>query len=115
MAIIESTETQLNRNPRKFAAAEQPTKLLKRINGEPPINAGRGKRRSPVISAIYGELLQNRNVWFHIELPIMKHKHLAALRASLYSRASKDNLRTQTSSVFNDTTKMFDVWIMLTN
>ena len=45
----------------------------------------------------------------------MTPKNLAALRASLYSRAQKDNLRTQTSSAFNQTTKMFDVWVMLTN
>lgn len=115
MAIIESTETQLNRNPKKFAAADQPKKLLKRINGEPPVNAGRGKRRNPIITGMYAELLQNRNVWFHIEIPITSAKQLASIRASLYARAQKDNLRTQTSSVFNETTKMFDMWVMLTN
>jgi len=115
MAIIESTETQLNRNPRKFAMANQPSKLLKRINGEPPVNAGRGKRRNPVISGIYAELLENRNVWFHIEVPITSKNQLNSIRTSLYTRAYKDNLHISTSSVFNEVTKMHDMWVMLTN
>ena len=36
MAIIESIETQINRNPARFAIAE-PTKLLTFIKGEPPV------------------------------------------------------------------------------
>lgn len=114
MAIIESVETQLSRNPKKFAVAE-PTKLLKRITGEPPINAGRGKRRNPVISQMYAELLNNRNVWFHVEIPITSRSQLASIRTSLYTRASKDNLHVATTSIFNENTKMFDLWVMLTN
>lgn len=115
MPIIESTETQLNRNPKKFAAVDQPTKLLKKISGEPPINVGRGKRRNPVISAMYAELLENRNVWFHVEIPVTSKKHLNTIRTSLYTRAYKDNLHVATTSVFNEKTKMFDMWVMLTN
>lgn len=115
MRTIESTETQLTRNPRKFAAADQPTKLLKRITGEPPINAGRGKRRNPVISAMYAELLENRNVWFHVEIPITDKKQLTSIRTSLYTRAYKDNFHVASTSVFNEKTKMYDLWVMLTN
>lgn len=115
MPIIESNETQFNRNPKKFAAANQPSKLLRRITGEPPMNVGRGKKRNPVISEMYAELLNNRNAWFHVEIPITSKKHLASIRTSLYTRASKDNLHISTTSVFNETTKMYDMWIMLTN
>jgi hypothetical protein len=101
-------------NPRKFAIAE-PTKLLTFIKGEPPVNSGRGRRRNPVISDIYNSLITNRNEWAHVNIPITNQKQLASLRASLSSRAVKDNLRMQTSSMFNEQTKMFDLWVMLTN
>jgi hypothetical protein len=114
MAIIESPETQLLRNPQKFAVAE-PTKLLTFIKGEPPVNSGRGRRRNPVITEIYGQLLLNRNQWAHVNIPITSKKQLASLRASFSDRAKKDNLHISTSSMFNEKTKMFDLWLMLTN
>lgn len=114
MGIIESIETQIDRNPRKFAIAE-PTKLLTFIKGEPPVNSGKGRRCNPVISELYSNLLTNRNEWAHVNIPVTSKKQLASLRASLTSRASKDNLRIASASQFNEKTKMIDLWIMLTN
>lgn len=114
MAIIESVETQAMRNPKKFAIAE-PTKLLTFIKSEPPVGSGKGRRSNPVITEIYAALLTNRNEWAHVNIPITSKKQLAGIRASLNSRAAKDNLKIATASQFNDKTKMFDLWVMLTN
>lgn len=114
MAIIESIETQIITNPRKFAVAE-PTKLLTFIKGEPPVNSGRGRRSNPVITSMYSQLLVNRNVWAHVNVPITNKKQLESLRLSFYHRATKDNLHMSTSSLFNEETKMYDLWVMLTN
>lgn len=113
MPMIASTETQVNQNPGKFKMAE-PTKLLTRIAGEPPIGAGKGRRRNPVITAIYNELVSQRNVWFHVNIPITDKKQLGSIRSSLNSRANKDNLNLSTASVLNEQTKMIDLWVMLT-
>jgi hypothetical protein len=112
MAIQPSVETQIESNPRKFGISE-PTKLLTRIKGEPPMNSGKGRRRNPVISTIYSELITNRNEWFHVNIPITSKQQLASLRVSLYTRAKKDNLTLSSSSLYNETTKMFDLWVML--
>lgn len=112
MAIQPSVETQLETNPRKFALAE-PTKLLTKIKGEPPMNNGKGRRRNPVITTIYNELITNRNEWFHVNIPVTSKQQLASLRVSLYTRAKKDNLTLSSTSLFNETTKMFDLWVML--
>jgi hypothetical protein len=114
MPMIPSVETQLSQNPRRFAVAE-PTKLLTFIKGEPPVNSGRGRRRNPIITEIYGQLLLNRNQWAHVNIPITSKKQLASLRASFSDRAKKDNLTISTSSMFNEKTKMFDLWLMLTS
>jgi hypothetical protein len=111
--MIASTETQAINNPKKFAIAE-PTKLLTRVS-EPPVNSGRGRRRNPVVTAIYNELISNRNQWFHVNIPLSSTKQLNSLRAALYARAAKDNLTTETVSRFNDQTKMYDFWVMLTH
>lgn len=113
MAIVQSTETILSKTPQKFAVSE-PTKLLTPIKGEPPVNFGKGRKRNPVITEIYNELLTNRNVWFHVNIPITSQKQLASLRTSLYTRARKDNMYVATSSIFNEKTKMFDLWVQLT-
>ena len=112
MAIQPSVETQVESNPRKFAIA-QPTKLLTKIKGEPPMNSGKGRRRNPVITNIYNELITNRNEWFHVNIPITSKTQLASFRTSLYIRAKKDNLTLSSSSLYNETTKMFDLWVML--
>lgn len=112
MAIRPSVETQIDTNPRKFAIAE-PTKLLTRINGEPPMASGKGRRRNPVVTNIYNELIVNRNTWFHVNIPITSKQQLASFRISLYNRAKKDNLTLSTSSLYNETTKMFDLWVLL--
>jgi len=109
-----STETQAHLAPKRFAIAE-PSKILTFLKGEPPVNAGKGRRRNPVITEIYNALIQNRNVWAHINIPITSREQLGSLRATLYSRAKKDNLLTQTSSLFNEKTKMYDFWVMLTS
>ena len=112
MAMRPSVETQIETNPRKFAI-NQPTKLLTKIKGEPPIGSGKGRRRNPVITNIYNELIVNRNEWFHVNIPITSNKQLASIRMSLYARAKKDNLTLSTSSLYNETTKMFDLWVLL--
>ena len=112
MAIQPSVETLIQSNPRKYALAE-PTKLLTRIKGEPPMNSGKGRRRNPVITAIYNELITNRNEWFHVNIPVTSKEQLGSLRMSLYTRAKKDNLTLSSSSLYNETTKMFDLWIIL--
>lgn len=114
MAIIESTETQLMRNPKKFAVAEV-TKLVTFIQGEPPINSGKGRRRNPVVSEIYAALLVNRNQWAHVNIPITSKNQISSLRAAFFARAKKDNLHISTATHFNEKTKMFDMWVMLTN
>ena len=113
-AALISTETQIHLAPKRFAMAE-PTKLVTFLKGEPPVNAGRGRRRNPVVTQIYNALIENRNVWAHINIPITSKAQLASIRAALFSRANKDNLTTQTSSVFNEKTKMYDLWVMLTS
>jgi len=112
MAIQPSVETMIQSNPRKYALAE-PTKLLTRIKGEPPMNSGKGRRRNPVITNIYSELITNRNEWFHVNIPVTSKQQLASLRVSLYARAKKDNLTLSSTSLYNETTKMFDFWVML--
>lgn len=114
MAIIESTETQIMRNPKKFAISE-PSKLLTFIKGEPPVNSGKGRRRNPVVTEIYGQLLVNRHEWAHVNIPITSKGQVATLRAAFFARAKKDNLRMCTSSMYNESTKMYDLWVMLTN
>jgi hypothetical protein len=110
MSIQLSVESLIQSNPRKYALAE-PTKLLTKIKGEPPMNSGKGRR--PIITAIYNELITNRNEWFHVNIPVTSKQQLASLRASLSSRALKDNLTLSTTSLFNEATKMFDLWIIL--
>lgn len=114
MAIQPSIETQLETNPRKFAVAE-PTKLVTFIKGEPPVNISKGRRRNPIITEIYNSIIGNRNVWAHVNIPITSQKQLASIRVSLYNRAKQDNLKVSTSSLFNKRTKMYDLWVMLTN
>ena len=111
--MITSTETQLHQNPGRFKMAE-PAKLLTPIQGEPPIGAGKGRKRNPVITAIYNELVGKRNQWFHVNIPITDKKQLSTLRASLFARAAKDNLSLSSASVLNEQTKMIDLWVMLT-
>ena len=112
MAIQPSVETMIQSNPSKYALAE-PSKLLTRIKGEPPMNTGKGRRRNPVITSIYSELITNRNEWFHVNIPVTSKQQLASLRVSLYARAKKDNLTLSSTSLYNETTKMFDFWVML--
>jgi hypothetical protein len=114
MAIIASSETQIMQNPQRFAMAE-PTKLVTFIKGEPPVNSGRGRRRNPVITEIYASIITHRNEWAHVNVPITSKKQLGSIRTSLYIRAQKDNLSLSTASVFNERTKMYDLWVMLTN
>lgn len=107
-----STETQLTTNPSKFAANSN-TRLLTPIKGEPPINVGRGRRRNPLITKMYNELITSRNQWFHVNIPITSKQQLASLRTSLYIRAKKDNMSVSSTSSFNEHTKLYDLWVML--
>ena len=113
MPMIPSTETIAISNPKRYAIAA-PTKRLTKVS-QPPVGSGKGRKRNPVITAIYAELLNNRNEWFHVNIPLTDKKQVSTLRAGLYARAAKDNLATESVSRFNDETKMFDFWVMLTN
>ena len=105
MPVIPSVETQVRNTPKKFAISE-PTKLLTPIKGEPPVNMGRGRRRNPVITEMYNHLIENRNQWFHVNIPITSTKQLASIRTSLYTRSRKDGLYTSSNSLFNEKTQM---------
>jgi hypothetical protein len=113
MAIVTSTETQVEFSPQKFAMAE-PSKLVTFIKGEPPFNVGRGRRRNPLITAIYNEIVRHRNEWAHVNIPLPDKRAKASVVSSLYCRARKDNLALATSSVFNARTKTYDLWVMIT-
>lgn len=107
-----SDETQLLTNPNKFAANAN-GKLLTKLRGEPPVNTSKGRRRNPLITKIYNGLIDDRNSWFHVNVPIMSPKQLNNMRASLYARAKKDNFQLFTSSAYNEQTKLYDLWVML--
>ena len=112
MPVRISTETQLATNPSKFAANRN-DHLLTPIKGEPPVNAGRGRRRNPLITKMYNQLITSRNQWFHVNIPVTSKEQLASIRTSLYVRAKKDNMSISTVSSFNEDTKLHDLWIML--
>ena len=107
-----SAETMVLATPQKYAIAT-PSNLLTPIKGEPPIGAGRGRRRNPIITKIYNELITNRNQWFHVNITLSTAKQVASFRASMYARAKKDNLEISTSAMFNDSTKTYDFWVIL--
>jgi hypothetical protein len=113
MPMVPSNETLVMQRPQKFAVATV-TRLLTPIKGEPPMNVGKGRKRNPVVTEMYNHLIVNRNQWFHVNAPITSKKALASMRISLYNRAKKDNMTISTSSLFNEETKMYDLWVMLT-
>lgn len=106
-----SAETQLMTRPQKFAAA-QPSKLLTPVDA-PPLNVGRGRRRNPIYTALYAQLLENRNQWFHVNIAFTTKKEAYNLSNSLYNRALKDSLSLSRSTAFNEKTKTWDLWVML--
>lgn len=112
MRHYDSIETQVMIKPEKFGIAE-PTKLLTPIKGEPPMYVSRGRKANPVIAEIYKNLLLNVNQWFHVNIPITSKKQLNALRTSLYIRVKKDSRSLSSSSLYNENTKMFDLWVKL--
>lgn len=107
-----SKETELITYPNRYAVNKD-EKLLTPIKGDPPMFAGRGRRRNPLITKMYNQLITSRNQWFHVNIPITSKEQLASIRTSLYARASKDNFTISTSSLFNDVTKTYDLWVML--
>lgn len=112
MANQLSDETRVELSPRKFAL-HQETKVVTFINGEPPAVSGKGRRANPVIVEIYSSLLTNRGQWAHVNIPITSKKQKESIVMSLYQRAKKDNLALSTRSLFNDRTKLFDLWVMV--
>lgn len=108
----DSIETQIMTKPQKFGIAE-PTKLLTPIKGDPPMYVGRGRKVNPVIAEIYRNLLVNTDIWFHVNIPITSKKQLNSIRTSLYIRAKKDSRSLSSSSLYNENTKMFDLWVKL--
>lgn len=106
-----SAETQLMTRPQKFAAA-QPSKLLTPVD-EPPFNVSRGRRRNPIYTEVYSQLLQTRNQWFHVNIPFSSNKECRNFANSLYQRSLKDVLKLSRSIAFNEKTKTWDLWLML--
>lgn len=107
-----SMETQVELTPTKFAINPD-MKILTPIKGEPPVNLNRGRRRDPILTQIYQQILVNPGQWYHVNISITNKKQLASFRASLSSRAKKDSRTVSTASLFNDKTKIFDLWICL--
>lgn len=112
MAVQYSDETKVELAPRRFALNET-TKVVTFINGEPPAVSGKGRRANPVITEIYSNLMTNRGSWAHLNIPITSKKQKASIIAGLYSRAAKDNLSLSTRSLYNERTKLFDLWVMV--
>jgi len=106
-----STETQLATRPQKFAA-NQNTKILTRVDA-PPFHVGRGRKRSPLVSLAYAELLENMNTWFHVNIPFATKKEMTNFATNLYNRSQKDNLSLSRSTAYNEVTKTYDLWILL--
>lgn len=107
-----SVETEMMTRPQKYAAT-QPSRLLTPVD-EPPFNVGRGRRRNPLYSAVYSELLEKRNQWFHVNIAFTSKKDMSNFAMNLYNRARKDELNISRSSAFNERTKTYDLWLMLT-
>lgn len=111
MSINISDETRIQQNPERFAIKE-PSKVVTFIKGEPPTGV-RGKKRNPVITNIYNAISVRRNEWAHVDIQITNAKQKSAIIASLYARARKDNLYISSRSMFNERSKTFELWVML--
>jgi len=114
MPMIPSVETQIQNNPQKFAMNES-KKLVKFIKNDPPANVGKGRKRNPVATAIYNELIMKRGEWAHVEIALPDKKSKQSIVMSLYNRAKKDNLALESRSLFNDDTQMYDLWVRVIN
>lgn len=106
-----SIETQLMTRPQKFAVAEI-SKLLTPVD-QPPLNVGRGRRRNPIYTAVYSQLLQNRNQWYHVNIAFTTKKECYNFANNLYNRALKDQFILSRSTAYNEKTKTWDLWIQL--
>jgi len=107
-----SSETQLMTRPDKFAVTHT-SKLLTAVT-EPPFNVGRGRPRNPIYTAVYAQLLNNQNQWFHVNIAFTSKKDCYNFTNNLYNRARKDVLSLARSTAYNDKTKTWDLWVMLT-
>lgn len=112
MALQLSDESRIISNPQRFAITQN-TKVITFIQGEPPTGM-RGKRANPVINDIYGQLLTNRGIWAHLNIQITNKKQLGSIVSSLNYRTAKDNLRLSTRTMLNETTKTYELWVMVT-
>jgi hypothetical protein len=109
---INSVETQVELTPTKFAINSD-MKVLTPIKGDPPVNLSRGRRRDPVLTQIYQQIIADQGQWFHVNISFTNKKQLNSFRGSLIHRARKDAKKLSTASLFNDNTKIFDLWIRL--
>jgi hypothetical protein len=110
--ILSSDETTVLRNPSRYAVNEQ-SKVVTFIEGEPPAVSGRGRRANPVITEIYARIITNRGRWAHINIPITSKKQKVSIVMSLYNRAKKDNLSLSTRSLYNENSKLYDLWVVV--
>jgi hypothetical protein len=106
-----SSETLAVTQPSNYAITS--TELLTPIEGDPPMFIGRGRPRNPITTSVYNHLISHRNVWFHVNLSFTDKKQVGSFRTSLYVRAAKDNLKISSSSMYNESTKTYDVWVIL--
>jgi hypothetical protein len=107
-----SSETLVVTQPNSFGVTSN-HELLTPIQGAPPVNISKGRRRNPVTTSIYNHLISNRNIWFHVNLTFSEKKQVNSFTASLRNRAIKDGLKISAAAMYNESTKTYDVWIIL--
>ena len=112
--ILTSDETLIQRHPHRYGVNEE-SRLVTFIKEEPPTNFGKGRKRNPIITEIYNAIITNRDVWAHINIKITSAKQKASIVMSLYSRARKDNLFLSTRSMYNESTKTYDLWVKVSS
>lgn len=112
MARTKSTETQLAMTPLKFAI-DPNMKIATPIKGEPPVGVQRGRKLHPVISKLYNQLYDRRDVWFHVNIQFTNKKQMESFKMSLYNRARKDDEYISSCSVFNDDLKVYELWVKM--
>jgi len=110
--VINSLETQVEQNPTRFAINPD-MKILTPIKGDPPFGLNRGRKRDPVLTQIYQEIIGNPGQWYHVNISFTNKKQMNSFRASLALRAKKDSRKLSSATLFNDNTKIFDLWICL--
>lgn len=109
-ATKKSAETRVILSPLSFDI-DPNLKVATPIKGDPP--AGIKKKRHPVITKLYKQLLSRRGTWFHVNIRFTNSDQVNAFRTSLYNRCAKDGERVSTCSMFNEDLDVYEMWVML--